>query len=518
MTLHRKKLLSALRGPSRIPSLTRIDATNSNTVKRTQYTANTQASRLYIVNSEARLHTSHTLYCLSHTWPLSTIQFGPGKDEMKDYSGKEVEISNIGGQERQRDLAIKLCHDCRGILERTQDLENGARKNPIRKRSRKLRGRLASLEIGNLDPGQKFEDLPISQELPEDNSLPHKSNRADLLASSELGCIMCTWLLRSLESQSTETCSTLKERWLKRPATVERDRTRGVLCTRCLGHYRVYVRSPIPEPPHPSVVRFTKEEQRELVSPCVEIPVPFEQPRDDELGSLVVDVISSSNESRQLLSAMANLEPTTPSSSTWELFRTRLQACDNGHAECKRPTTRNLAQLPGLLIDVQSVDTIKVIETSTLLSEEQSALPKYATLSHCWGETHEPQLNTRTSDRLRKGIAIKDLPKLFHDTVILVKKLGIPYLWIDSLCIQQDSADDRHREASKMGSVYYNANLYVAASAGKNNSSSILEQHPKDWPQPLMYDNLVIQAEFLMATSIVKHQSYWCNGMRTFSE
>ncbi|KAF3022066.1 hypothetical protein E8E14_013344 [Neopestalotiopsis sp. 37M] len=61
-------------------------------------------------------------------------------------------------------------------------------------------------------------------------------------------------------------------------------------------------------------------------------------------------------------------------------------------------------------------------------------------------------------------------PKTFRETVILCSELEIEYLWIDSLCIIQDDADDWDREASLMGSLYRNALLVVVA-AGSNDSS-----------------------------------------------
>ena len=42
------------------------------------------------------------------------------------------------------------------------------------------------------------------------------------------------------------------------------------------------------------------------------------------------------------------------------------------------------------------------------------------------------------------------------------------YLWIDSLCIVQDSPSDWQREASRMGSVYSHAVVTVVTLAAKD--------------------------------------------------
>ncbi|KAJ4253945.1 hypothetical protein NW762_010344 [Fusarium torreyae] len=50
-----------------------------------------------------------------------------------------------------------------------------------------------------------------------------------------------------------------------------------------------------------------------------------------------------------------------------------------------------------------------------------------------------------------------DLPKTFVDAIQVARALGIPYIWIDSLCIVQDSPEDWKHEASRMAQVYANA-------------------------------------------------------------
>lgn len=39
-------------------------------------------------------------------------------------------------------------------------------------------------------------------------------------------------------------------------------------------------------------------------------------------------------------------------------------------------------------------------------------------------------------------------PKTFLDAILISKYLGFQYLWVDSLCIIQDSAEDWGKESS----------------------------------------------------------------------
>lgn len=60
-------------------------------------------------------------------------------------------------------------------------------------------------------------------------------------------------------------------------------------------------------------------------------------------------------------------------------------------------------------------------------------------------------------------ITISELPKTFREAITVVRSLDIEYIWIDSLCIIQDSKDDWAHEAALMHRVYTNAVLNIAA-------------------------------------------------------
>ncbi|KAF5599928.1 subtilisin-like serine protease [Fusarium pseudoanthophilum] len=98
----------------------------------------------------------------------------------------------------------------------------------------------------------------------------------------------------------------------------------------------------------------------------------------------------------------------------------------------------------------------------------------YAALSHCWGSVQPLTLNTNTAQQLHDGILIEAFPRTFQDAFWVTQKLRIPYLWIDSLCIIQDSNDDWVRESARMCDVYGNAYLTIAATKSKNSSEGFL--------------------------------------------
>jgi hypothetical protein len=87
---------------------------------------------------------------------------------------------------------------------------------------------------------------------------------------------------------------------------------------------------------------------------------------------------------------------------------------------------------------------------------------------------YDPNLEWRaegrdiTPEAAAKGIKVDDLPKTFRDAVDVTRRLGVTYLWIDSLCIIQNSKADWRKESFKMGLLYANAYLTLAADGAKN--------------------------------------------------
>jgi hypothetical protein len=94
----------------------------------------------------------------------------------------------------------------------------------------------------------------------------------------------------------------------------------------------------------------------------------------------------------------------------------------------------------------------------------------YMTLSHCWGKLNILKLTVENLGRLLKSIPFTELPKTFQDAISITRALGIQYLWIDSLCILQDSEDDGRRESAMMGDVYSNSFCNIAATKAKDGS------------------------------------------------
>jgi len=126
-----------------------------------------------------------------------------------------------------------------------------------------------------------------------------------------------------------------------------------------------------------------------------------------------------------------------------------------------------LSPLPTRLIHVGDAETPPHLHISH--GEKGS----WATLSHCWGSHQTLTTETHTMASHCEGLELSALPETFRDAVLITRKLGCRYLWIDSLCILQDSAKDWEAESNKMADIYQNALFNIAAEESLDDSTGI---------------------------------------------
>jgi hypothetical protein len=85
-------------------------------------------------------------------------------------------------------------------------------------------------------------------------------------------------------------------------------------------------------------------------------------------------------------------------------------------------------------------------------------------LSHRWSDLTPLKLTPSNLNTLTAGIEIDKLSTTFLDAMVVTRRPGLKYLWIDSLCNVQDEPEftDWKVEAPKIGDIYQNAELNVA--------------------------------------------------------
>lgn len=96
------------------------------------------------------------------------------------------------------------------------------------------------------------------------------------------------------------------------------------------------------------------------------------------------------------------------------------------------------------------------------------ASERYVTLSHCWGRKKFVELDESTYQKFTgSGVPWEMVKsnKNFVGAIQAARKLGVRYVWIDSLCIKQNDAKDWNAQAGKMKDVYRFSFCNISASS-----------------------------------------------------
>ncbi|KAK3348995.1 heterokaryon incompatibility protein-domain-containing protein [Lasiosphaeria hispida] len=267
--------------------------------------------------------------------------------------------------------------------------------------------------------------------------LPHCNNLRELRESGGAGCHLCSLAyaarIKTKEQDPTET--TEDDGTLE--ATIKGD--------------------------PPSAVVFQSRERVVAEIPVLHMPV----------DSIIPKVIAECEFS---------LRRSTGSSETMRVALGWLQHCITTHTRCntRYQTTSDAKWLPTRLVDV-GVSTNsgpgipRLVLTESL---EDRVEVQYLTLSHSWGKAVVFRLLTGNMEELQSQIPVGKLSKTFQHAMEITRLLGYQYLWIDSLCIMQDSSADWDKEAVTMTDVYGNSSCNIAALGASGDAGCFTARDP----------------------------------------
>lgn len=155
-------------------------------------------------------------------------------------------------------------------------------------------------------------------------------------------------------------------------------------------------------------------------------------------------------------------------------MRKQLNDClhrTGSHTECSEATS---PYLPTRIIKVGTE-----FQNPTLYTSQPNETGRYTALSYCWGGPQEQITTTANLQERTNEIPLKRLPKTFQDAIAITRVLGIQYLWIDALCILQDSEEDKISEVNDMGRVYAGATLTIAAANSDNAKGGFFKEYSR---------------------------------------
>ncbi|PMD63604.1 HET-domain-containing protein, partial [Hyaloscypha bicolor E] len=161
------------------------------------------------------------------------------------------------------------------------------------------------------------------------------------------------------------------------------------------------------------------------------------------------------------------------SDAAFNWVKSEIRSCDRTHIPCRFSVDRQAIGhpddqiLPTRIIDLTENDisgSLRLIET------HGQKRGRWAALSHCWGDPKASPLKTTSATLAQhlEEIPLSALPETFLDAIRITRKLGLRYIWIDSICIVQDDERDWLKEASLMGNIYQRAYVTIAASDSPN--------------------------------------------------
>ncbi|KAI5927092.1 heterokaryon incompatibility protein-domain-containing protein [Camillea tinctor] len=173
------------------------------------------------------------------------------------------------------------------------------------------------------------------------------------------------------------------------------------------------------------------------------------------------------------------ISPSTNGVETWNLINRWQKNCGENHTLCDSRSTI----FPTRLLEVGEFgdkgDVIRLVQGSAVPSHE-----RYACLSHsqCTESMKAHLMLSEDSQALLKsGFLVEELSKTIQDTIAVIRRLNIRYVWIDHLCVFQDSVEDREAQALSINQIYKNCYLNIAALGARNdNDGCFFTRNPQD--------------------------------------
>ena len=161
----------------------------------------------------------------------------------------------------------------------------------------------------------------------------------------------------------------------------------------------------------------------------------------------------------------------TASERSLAIAKAWLQRCEDEHPSCQQS---ELGRLPTRVIDVGDVSSQPRVYVS-----DRERVP-YVALSYCWGQRGNIRLLSTNIDEYTQCLPLALLPQTIADAISVARRMNSRYLWVDSLCILQDSKADLEQQLSYMGDIFANTWFTIAAKDSPSSASGLF--HARNWP------------------------------------
>lgn len=274
----------------------------------------------------------------------------------------------------------------------------------------------------------------------------HKESLSELLKSASQGCHLCTHLLLSLvaEWKSSKDPESISQTFLRVKSHYNRVDLElyGIIC----------LSAPDSGPPAITLLGHLN------VS-------------DDRTWGLLANI--RENVDPSTTEGQAHFSSGTASMATFALAKQWFSACEQTHQTCL-DTLSAAKNRPSRLLDVKNAGidgTIRLRCTEYIEQPVNGSFVQYMTLSHRWSKNPVIRLTSENLAQFQESIALDNLPPSFQCAITVTQHFECRYLWIDSLCIIQDSLTDWQTESSIMGDIYQGGILNIAATSSPDSQN-----------------------------------------------
>jgi hypothetical protein len=156
-----------------------------------------------------------------------------------------------------------------------------------------------------------------------------------------------------------------------------------------------------------------------------------------------------------------------------------IETCLQEHKDCRRfhrKTVQQNNRRPTRVLEV----TNNLVRLRCNMTNKRF---EYLALSHMWGDPSVEHIKLELSDvaTFESNIPWHRLSSIYKEAIRVTCALGYQYLWIDSLCIIQDSKSDWEYEARLMATVYGNAACNLAFLFPFVSDETTKRSDPRDW-------------------------------------
>jgi hypothetical protein len=145
------------------------------------------------------------------------------------------------------------------------------------------------------------------------------------------------------------------------------------------------------------------------------------------------------------------------------------------HPKCGPPSE---PRLPTRVIEVSSEDSPR----SPRLLSTKGLHGKYAALSYCWGANQLGVTTKANLDCRLLALDVKALSKTVQEAIVTTQRIGVRYLWVDAICIIQDSEEDKATEIQQMCDIYQRAYVTIVAANAADSNQGFLQGRPPPAP------------------------------------